>query len=120
MVEQTSAARQTLAHESEEVARLISRFKLGASARVQSQIATRQPVRAARPSSSAPKKIVCASGGGRAAVAALPAPYSAAVLSVAGGAATVRDSSKCGRSVTKSATCMQRPWKKAPASIESC
>jgi methyl-accepting chemotaxis protein len=69
MVEETSAASQTLAHEGEELARLISRFKLGASAGRRSQGAPRQPVGTARPSTPAPQKIVRASSGGRAAVA---------------------------------------------------
>jgi len=69
MVEETSAASQTLANGGEELARLISRFKLGASAGRRSQGAPRQPVGTARPSTPAPQKIVRASGGGRAAVA---------------------------------------------------
>jgi methyl-accepting chemotaxis protein len=69
MVEQTSAASQTLAREGEELARLISRFKVGGAADIGSQRARGRPVRTAAPPSSPPKKVARVSGGGGAAVA---------------------------------------------------
>jgi methyl-accepting chemotaxis protein len=65
MVEQTSAASQALVHEGQELARLISRFKVGTPADIQGQRSVRTP----RRPSSAPQKTARAAGAGRAAVA---------------------------------------------------
>jgi len=69
MVEQTSAASQALAHEGHELARLISRFKVGNLAESRSPRATGRPMRPSLSPSPAPQMAARASGGGRAAVA---------------------------------------------------
>ncbi len=66
MVEETSAASEALAHEGQELARLISRFKVGASADVRDQSAARRSVPITRPTSPASPKIPRAAVGGRA------------------------------------------------------
>jgi methyl-accepting chemotaxis protein len=76
MVEQTSAASQALAHEGQELARLISRFKMGGSVDGDRRRPMAQSTRPARLSSPAPQKMARISGGGRAAVAMAPSASS--------------------------------------------
>jgi methyl-accepting chemotaxis protein len=56
MVEQTSAASQALAHEGDELARLISRFKVEAPSDVKVQVAAGRSTRTARPPAPTPLK----------------------------------------------------------------
>jgi methyl-accepting chemotaxis protein len=76
MVEETSAASQALAHEGQELARLISRFKVGAGAERLSSPASERSIRTVRsPSPGRQPAVRLASGGrGASAVAALAAP----------------------------------------------
>jgi methyl-accepting chemotaxis protein len=76
MVEQTSAASQALAHEGQELARLISRFRVGGSVDVRSQRPTGPSIRTTRPPSPAPQKMARISTGGRAAIAIAPSAAS--------------------------------------------
>jgi methyl-accepting chemotaxis protein len=69
MVEQTSAASQDLAHQGQELARLISRFKVGASVDLGSQRSLKRPGPPARPLNSAPQTATRSAGGGRPALA---------------------------------------------------
>jgi len=74
MVEQTSAASQALAHEGQELARLISRFKVGAAAERSRPRAAGSPVRLASSPSSSRQTAVRVASGARAAVSAASAP----------------------------------------------
>ncbi len=67
MVEQTAAASQALAHEGEDLAGLISRFRLGGGDNAQSQGLPGRSIRTARPAPG--QNMPRASGGGRVAVA---------------------------------------------------
>jgi methyl-accepting chemotaxis protein len=69
MVEETSAASQTLAHEGQELSRLISRFKVGGAAGTRVQRSPASALRAVRAPSPAPQRAARSTGGGRAAVA---------------------------------------------------
>jgi methyl-accepting chemotaxis protein len=71
MVEETSAASRTLAHEGQELTRLISRFNVGATSQPAAARATRPAPRPGpEPKRMEPQRMARASGGGRAALAA--------------------------------------------------
>jgi len=78
MVEETSAASQTLAHEGQELARLISRFNVGASVDVRGHRSTGPSARTPRSSSAAPQTMARVASRGRIAVALAASPSSAA------------------------------------------
>jgi methyl-accepting chemotaxis protein len=69
MVEQASAASQTLAHEGEELARLISRFKVGSLAQSRDPRAAAKPSRAATAPSPSRQPAIRSANAGRAASA---------------------------------------------------
>jgi methyl-accepting chemotaxis protein len=70
MVEETSAASQTLAHEGQELTRLISRFRVGAKSQPSAARAVRSAPRpSSEPQRMEPQRMVRAAGGGRAAAA---------------------------------------------------